>query len=254
MKAYAKANIFLKLIGFDKRSYHLLKSRFILIEDLFDELLIINQKTQEGFELISDFVCENNIIKKAYNLLCDYGYKNELEEFFKNQSLKLIKNIPTCAGLGGGSSDAASFLLMMNEKLNLKIPKEKLINLSLQLGSDIAFFLSGCKSANVSGCGEIIEEFHDDIPNLKFTFPEIHCHTKEVYGQFDKTSFNFSKNFKEANNYEKLSTKELLENFDNLKLNDLFTPCVILYPKMEEYLINGFFLSGSGSSVFKVEK
>ncbi|MBK1973090.1 4-(cytidine 5'-diphospho)-2-C-methyl-D-erythritol kinase [Campylobacter sp. TTU-622] len=254
MKAYAKANIFLKLIGLDKRSYHLLKSRFILIEELFDELLIINQKTQEGFELISDFICENNIIEKAYHSLCNYGYKSELEEFFKNKSLKLIKNIPTCAGLGGGSSDAASFLLMMNEELNLKISKEKLINLSLQLGSDVAFFLSGYKSANVSGCGEIIEEIYDDIPNLEFTFPEIHCHTKEVYKQFDKTSFDFSKNFEEAKNYEKLNTKELLERFNNFKLNDLFTPCVILYPKMKEYLTNNFFLSGSGSSVFKVKK
>ncbi|MGN8587083.1 UNVERIFIED_CONTAM: 4-(cytidine 5'-diphospho)-2-C-methyl-D-erythritol kinase, partial [Campylobacter jejuni] len=95
--------------------------------------------------------CEDNIITKAYHLLCQNGYQNKLEEFFKTKSLKLIKNIPTCAGLGGGSSDCASFLMLINEELNLKLSTQKLIELSTQLGSDIAFFLSGFESANVSG-------------------------------------------------------------------------------------------------------
>ncbi|MCH5335814.1 MAG: 4-(cytidine 5'-diphospho)-2-C-methyl-D-erythritol kinase [Campylobacter sp.] len=253
MKARAKANIFLKLIGFDKRSYHLLKSRFILLEEPYDELILQNEKSKEGFELVSNFECKNNIIEKAYHLLCKEGYENELKEFFKDKSLKLIKNIPVCAGLGGGSSDAACFLMLMNKELNLKLCKEKLSTLSLSLGSDIAFFLSGFKSANVEGCGEIIEEFEDEIPKLQWEFPKIACETSAVYQQFDKSVFDFEQNKKEGKIFEKLKTKELLE-YKNTKLNDLFTPCVALYPKMQIFLEKNFFLSGSGSSVFKACK
>lgn len=54
-------------------------------------------------------------------------------------------------------------------------------------------FLSGFHSANVSSCGEIIEEFEDDIPNLKWTFPQISCQTKAVYDEFDRGIFDFQK-------------------------------------------------------------
>ncbi|WP_276882964.1 4-(cytidine 5'-diphospho)-2-C-methyl-D-erythritol kinase [Campylobacter cuniculorum] len=253
MKARAKANIFLKLIGRDKRSYHLIKSRFILLNEPYDELILQDEKFKEGFELISDFECENNIIKKAYDLLCNQGYENELKEFFKNKSLRLVKNIPVCAGLGGGSSDAACFLMMMNEELNLRISKEKLVQLSMKLGSDIAFFLSGFKSANVGGCGEMIQEFEDEIPKLEWNFPQIACQTSAVYQKFDESVFDFKQNEKNAKLFEKLKTTQLLE-YENLQLNDLFTSCVALYPKMQKFLEANFFLSGSGSSVFKVCK
>ncbi|HEB9272904.1 4-(cytidine 5'-diphospho)-2-C-methyl-D-erythritol kinase [Campylobacter sp. BCW_6875] len=255
MKAYAKANIFLKLTGFDSRKYHLLESRFILLKDVFDELELVDKESdsKKEFEIMSNFKCENNIIQKAY-LLLSRRYNNELKELFSKKSLKLTKNIPVCAGLGGGSSDCASFLLLMNETLNLKLNLQELINLSMQLGSDIAFFLSGFHSANVSGCGEIIEEFEDDIPNLKWTFPQISCQTKAVYDEFDREIFDFQKNNNQAQIYKKLSTKELLQNFKNKELNDLFTPCATLYPKMKSYLQEDFFLSGSGSSVFKVDR
>lgn len=141
MKAYAKANIFLKLTGFDSRKYHLLESRFILLKDVFDELELVDKESdsKKEFEIISNFKCENNIIQKAY-LLLSRRYNNKLKELFSKKSLKLTKNIPVCAGLGGGSSDCASFLLLMNETLNLKLNLQELINLSMQLGSDIAFF------------------------------------------------------------------------------------------------------------------
>ena len=249
MKAYAKANIFLKLVGFDKRRYHLLESRFILLKNLFDEIHIVEKSSNspKGFEIISNFNCEDNIITKAYHLLCQNGYQNKLEEFFKTKSLKLIKNIPTCAGLGGGSSDCASFLMLINEELNLKLSTQKLIELSTQLGSDIAFFLSGFESANVSGCGEIIEEFNDTIEQIKSSVQLMQYFDKPIH-------INFEKNILEAKIYKDLNTKELLETFKNTQLNDLFTPCATLYPKMFLFLEQGFFLSGSGSSVFKVHQ
>ena len=86
MKAYAKANIFLKLTGFDSRKYHLLESRFILLKDLFDELELVDKESdsKKEFEIISNFKCENNIIQKAY-LLLSKRYNNELKELFSKK-------------------------------------------------------------------------------------------------------------------------------------------------------------------------
>lgn len=214
---------------------------------------MVNEKQSDGFEILSDFKCEDNIIAKAFKLLCQKGYQKELEELFSQKSLKLIKNIPTCAGLGGGSSNCATFLKMINETLNLKLSKENLIQMSVALGSDIAFFLSDFKSANVGGCGEIVQEFEDDLVELEWTFPDIACQTQAVYKEFDLSSFDLNQNLKQAQIYEKLSTKELL-SYKNTALNDLFIPCVSLYPKMSFFLTQNYFLSGSGSSVFKVKQ
>ncbi|WP_297193153.1 4-(cytidine 5'-diphospho)-2-C-methyl-D-erythritol kinase [uncultured Campylobacter sp.] len=250
MKAKAKINAFLKILGLDDRKYHFISSRFILVDELYDELIFTKDKQNDGFEIISNFHCDDNIIEKAFNLLCNSGFKNELDEFFKIHSLKLIKNIPTCAGLGGGSSDAACFLKMMNEALNLKLSKNDLIKLSIKLGSDVAFFLSDFKSANVSGFGEIISEFDDDEFKFKLVFPDVKCETPLVYKEFDSLK-DFVLDEKKIKLFEALKTRELF-SFKNTVLNDLFTPCVSLYPKMSYFMNNGYFLSGSGSSVFEV--
>lgn len=308
MKAFAKANVFLKIVGLNKNGYHLLSSRFVLVREIYDELFFVRDKHCEGFEIISEFSCEGNIINKAYQILCENGFENEMREFFKTHALKLIKNIPVGGGLGGGSSDGAAFLRLVNKELNLKISQENLMKMGANLGCDVPFFLSGFEAANVSGVGEILAEFEDEIPPLKFKFPQISCDTRAVYGEFDgmnlggnfseksrknlgenlrenaaichsersnakrriqqndlknKTnlahSLAFSKskndaflaNLKLAQIYENQSSAQLLQSEKNTALNDLFVPCVNLYPKMAAFLEQGYFLSGSGSSVFK---
>ena len=250
MKAKAKINAFLKILGTDERGYHFLSSRFILLDELFDEVSLTKDKENEGFEIISNFSCDDNIIKKAFDLLCKLGFENELKEFFKLYSLKLFKNIPLCAGLGGGSSDCATFLRLMNEELNLKLSTEKLISLSTSLGADVAFFLSGFKSANVSGFGEVIKEFDDEDFDFKLHLPDIRCETALVYKEADNLKIKEAKK-KDIKLLESLKTRDLF-SFENKFLNDLFTPCVSLYPKMSYFMDNGYFLSGSGSSVFEV--
>lgn len=252
MKAYAKANIFLKIIGFDERNYHLLQSRFVLLDDFFDELSFVKEKNQDGFEIISNFNQKDNILYKVYDLLAKNGFKNDLENFFKDKSLRLVKNIPIGGGLGGGSSDAVAFLLMLNEELNLKLSHEKLLQICTQLGSDLVFFLSGFKSANVSGCGEIVEYFEDDFVDLAFFFPSFSCNTKEVYKAFDTTNYDLENNQFLAKKIRKMKSREILE-LKNTQLNDLFTPCAKIYPKMQNFIDDNYFLSGSGSSVFKVK-
>lgn len=254
MKAHAKANVFLKLTGFDERNYHILNSRFVLLDEIYDEIELTKDKKREGFEIISEFQCQNNLIAKAHALLCECGFANALNECFKDYAVKLNKRIPLCAGLGGGSTDAACFLTLINESLNLGLSRENLTQIGFKLGSDVPFFLSGFKSANVSGTGEIIAEFTDEIPPLNFTFSQCECLSASVYAEFDKGEFDFSQNAKFAKEFEKKSSKELLNAYENTLLNDLFAPCVRLYPTMSAFLEQGFFLSGSGSAVFKVGK
>ena len=94
MKAHAKANVFLKLTGFDERNYHILSSRFVLLDEIYDEIELTKDKKREGFEIISEFQCQNNLIAKAHALLCECGFANALNECFKDYAVKLKKRIP----------------------------------------------------------------------------------------------------------------------------------------------------------------
>lgn len=252
MKSFIKINSFLKIVG-TRGSYHELVSRFILMENLYDELEFKPKlKPSKGLNIISNVNIQGtNIITKVYEKLASIGYKNELEYFFKDYDLFLFKRVPLGAGLGGGSSNAATFLKMVNEKLKLKLDKKQMIEITKEIGADIAFFISEFKAANVYGVGEIIEEFNDEIPELKIISPDINCNTAQVYQTYRKFFIN-SINKKMAQEMQSLTTYELLDtyNYRNFELNDLLNPCQMIY-KLN--LKENEFLSGSGSSYFKKE-
>lgn len=245
MKAHAKINVFLKITG-TRGEYHEILSRFVIVDELFDELLLI--KKQDERLVVSEF--NDTIIKKAYDAFCVAGYENELKEIFKDKSIRLIKRIPVGAGLGGGSSDAASFMLIVNEFLNLGA--DELSKIALKVGADVPFFLSGYKYANVSGIGEKIEPFDDDMPDFSVISPDIFCSTPEVYRYFRANLLDEIKP-ELAYKMAKLSSAELLASFKNSELNDLRKACLALYPQLNEPKFNELFLSGSGSSLFYVK-
>ncbi len=246
MKSFAKINVFLKIISL-QNGYHSLISRFILIENLFDELEFLPGNF-DGFCLNSNVKLENfGIFKKVLNELENLGYKENLEEFFRKNSLFLNKKIPLCAGLGGGSSNGATFLKMCNEALNLGLSKDKLMQISQKIGSDVSFFTSEEKSANIGGFGEIVESFDDEICEIFLTTPNLKCETSKIYKKFDEIC-NFSDE-NEAKKLTKLSTKEILQNYDPQFLNDLYKPVCDLY---SNFIPRNCFLSGSGSSFFKI--
>jgi len=247
MKSFAKINVFLKVVG-TRGNYHEILSRFVLCEQLFDEIY---------FERSNSFAieCDNkeikeNIIQKAIDELKKAGFSNELDEFFSSHKIIINKQIPIGAGLGGGSSNAATFLLMVNGELNLNIKRENLMQIASKIGADVAFFVSGYKAANVSGIGEIIKEFDDEVPNLNIFTPNVFCSTPMVYQEF-RSNFLQYIDVNAAKKMQNLKSKELLEIYKNEELNDLFAPCFKLYPKMNEF--KDKFLSGSGSSVFSVK-
>ena len=247
MKSFAKINVFLKVVG-TRGNYHEILSRFVLCEQLFDEIY---------FERSNSFAieCDNkeikeNIIQKAIDELKKAGFSDELDEFFSSHKIIINKQIPIGAGLGGGSSNAATFLLMVNDELNLNIKRENLMQIASKIGADVTFFVSGYKAANVSGIGEIIEEFDDEVPNLNIFTPNVFCSTPMVYQEF-RSNFLQYIDVNAAKKMQNLKSKELLEIYKNEELNDLFAPCFKLYPQMNEF--RDKFLSGSGSSVFSVK-
>ena len=247
MKSFAKINVFLKVVG-TRGNYHEILSRFVLCEQLFDEIY---------FEKSNSFAieCDNkeikeNIIQKAIDELKRASFSNELDEFFGSHKIIINKQIPIGAGLGGGSSNAATFLLMVNDELNLNIKRENLMQIASKIGADVAFFVSGYKAANVSGIGEIIEEFDDEVPNLNIFTPNVFCSTPMVYQEF-RSNFLQYIDVNAAKKMQNLKSKELLEIYKNEELNDLFVPCFKLYPQMNEF--RDKFLSGSGSSVFSIK-
>ena len=247
-KSYAKVNIFLKIS--DKREeYHELVSRFVRVHSLFDTISVV-KSSRKAFCIIGNFSCnmETNAVYKAYKLLEKY---DGVEDFFKNYSVEVNKNIPEFAGLGGGSSNAATFLLMTNKYCNLNLSKDELSKIAIKIGADVPFFVYEYDSANVTGIGEIVEKFDEEMLNIDTITPNIKCNTGEIFKVFRENFYKqISKN--EADKLFKMKSIEILNNLNINEANDLYEPAISVYPKLEEYAQNSWFFSGSGSSFFKV--
>ena len=247
-KSYAKVNIFLKIS--DKRDeYHELVSRFVRVHSLFDTISFV-KSSRKAFCIIGNFSCnmETNAVYKAYKLLEKY---DGVEDFFKNYSVEVNKNIPEFAGLGGGSSNAATFLLMTNKYCNLNLSKDELSKIAIKIGADVPFFVYEYNSANVTGIGEIVEKFDEEMLNIDTITPNIKCNTGEIFKVFRENFYKqISKN--EADKLFKMKSIEILNNLNINEANDLYEPAISVYPKLEEYAQNSWFFSGSGSSFFKV--
>lgn len=247
-KSYAKVNIFLKIS--DKREgYHELVSRFVRVHSLYDTISFV-KSSRKAFCIIGNFSCkmETNTVYKTYKLLEKY---DGVKEFFENYSIKIEKNIPEFAGLGGGSSNAATFLIMTNKICKLNLSKDELCKIAVNIGADVPFFVYEYDSANVRGIGEIVEKFDEEILNIDTITPDIKCNTGEIFKVFRE---NFYKQIskEEANRLLKMKSIEILNNLSIKEANDLYEPAISVYPKLEEYAQNGWYFSGSGSSFFKV--
>ncbi|MBU0925049.1 4-(cytidine 5'-diphospho)-2-C-methyl-D-erythritol kinase [bacterium] len=247
-KSYAKVNIFLKIA--DKReNYHELVSRFVRVHNLYDTVSYI-QSSRKAFDIIGDFGCklESNTVYKAYKLIEHF---DGVEEFFKNYSVKIDKNIPEFAGLGGGSSNAATFLIMSNKHCNLNLSKDELCKIAVQIGADVPFFVYEYDSANVTGIGEVVEKFDEELLNIDTITPSIKCNTGEIFKIFrEKFYKQISK--EEANRLLNMKSIDILNEFDIKKANDLYEPSLSLYPQLSDYAKENCYFSGSGSSFFKV--
>lgn len=253
MKHYtapAKVNIFLKVTG-RRGDYHEILSRFMVVEQLHD-LLYFFPKEQEGFVIDGDFACatEQNTIYKAYTALLEATGSAELERLMQTHGIGVNKHIPAFAGLGGGSSDAATYLKMCNEVLHLGLDVSELAAIGAKVGADVPFFVYGYSSANVSGIGEIVEPFDETPLHLETRTPPIEISTPAVYRRF-RESFYRELSAGDYDYYAATDSKTLLSELSADNANDLFEPALSLYPELKEHFRHGWFFSGSGSSFFK---
>ncbi len=245
MKAVAKINIFLKIVG-RRGNYHELVSRFVRYEELYDEIFLEEAEGGECEIVGMDIEQKNNTIYKAYEALQKVA--PQIKDFMQNRRVRVIKRIPEGAGLGGGSSDAATFLQLLNQEAELNLDIQTLAKIALEVGADVPFFIYGYKAANVEGIGEVIEPFEDDIPALEFKLMNLHCNTAKVYGNFRKHAHLSDK--AEAQKLKNMSSKEILANLSPLQANDLYQSAAMLCPELRPFAKN-WYLSGSGSTLFR---
>jgi len=254
IKAHAKINIFLKITGY-KEGYHTLLSRFIRVEDLYDTIEFIPCECQTfTIEGCDDVPLESNTIYKAYKALNDHTANPAILDFFSKHKVVVTKRIPSQAGLGGGSSDAAAFMRLVNEICDLQIATDKLAKLGSTIGADIPFFIYNYPTANVSGFGEIVKPFKEAPLEIELFTPNIGCDTAEVYKTFNKYLLQYISRASFFG-WENLDSRTLLNLIpDPIALNDLYPAALVAYPKLEELDRKGWFFSGSGSTFFKLKQ
>lgn len=240
-KAPAKINLFLKVLGKRSDGFHEL---FMLMDKipLYDYLSFEKRKGSEiVLKVEGNDISGDNLILKATRLYQEYfqvsgGYHIHLE-----------KNIPIGAGLGGGSSDAATTLLALRDFHGLGTLRE-LDDIAKELGSDVPFFLrQGACLAR--GRGIELEQVRGfELENVLLVKPKEGLSTATVYRELREEDYRDSSIEKCLELYRKKDVHFIKES-----INDLEKPAFRLMPELneiKEILGPGSLMSGSGSTVF----
>ncbi|BDC92988.1 4-(cytidine 5'-diphospho)-2-C-methyl-D-erythritol kinase [Treponema bryantii] len=184
--AYAKINFGLRVLPGRADGFHGIESIFQTV-DLFDELTLTVTAEEGCFVHCSDMeLPENNTLTKAYNAFCKV-----VDCEVPGVKVELKKGIPSGGGLGGGSSDAAALVRMLEKLCNVRLSDSDLDNIAAETGSDVFFFMhcdeQGRGCALVSGRGEVVKKIHgrEDL-FLVLIFPKVSSSTKEAYALVDE--------------------------------------------------------------------
>lgn len=173
--APAKLNLFLHVLGRRPDGYHLLQSAFMLI-DWCDTLHFEKRPNgQISREDLGPALPADDLIIRAARILQQHTGCTE------GVHVSVEKRIPAQAGLGGGSSDAASCLLALNRLWNLGLSRQDLARLGLALGADVPFFVGG-RNAWVEGIGESLTPLN--LPEARFVVikPPAGLETAKIFG------------------------------------------------------------------------
>lgn len=253
IKAYAKINLLLHVLGKRPDGYHNLAS--VMQEVGLFDLLIIN-KAPQGITLTCSErtlpVGEDNLVYRA--ALAMQAEADRVKKPDSGLKIHIQKNIPVGAGLGGGSSDAAATLKALNKLWRLQLADTRLAQIGAKLGSDVPFFIKG-GTALAKGRGELLTPW-PDVPSYRLILvkPVLSISTVWAYKNLKISLTKRLKNTKII--HYSLKTKQ----FNQLKQylqNDLESVCITKYPLILEIkhrlLAAGAtiaLMSGSGSAVF----
>jgi 4-diphosphocytidyl-2-C-methyl-D-erythritol kinase len=203
IRAHAKLNLFLRVLARESDGFHGLETLFCLV-DLADEVVV---ERREGSEVTIEVVgadigppAENFAVRGAAAVL------GATRERF-GVHLTLSKRIPTRAGLGGGSSDAAAALVAVNHLAGDPIPRHELLQLAAKLGSDVPFFLGGSPLALAWAHGERMLRLPPlpPAPVLVLT-PPVPVSTPDAYGWLDEARQSLGRRGAVALDLDALST------------------------------------------------
>lgn len=252
LNSYAKINLTLEILGKREDGFHEISSVFQTIS-LHDILHF-----QEDSELVVETNLENlntqdNLVYRAGKLLKDFMNVKFGAKIFVD------KNIPVAAGLGGGSSNAATTLIGLNKLWNLNLNLEQLACLGSQLGSDVSFFLYG-GTAHVSGKGEIVSKL-PPLNQMKviLIFPNNCLSTVKKNKTALAYSFLNEKNYTNGQNTDNLL--ESIYKTNRIDCSKFFNSFQDIYPKVFNDYLNPFnllnqqgvmkcYVSGSGPALF----
>lgn len=251
--SYPKVNLFLKIVG-TRENYHEINSRFCLVKNIFDTITFVEKQKNDTSFLEGVFSCEveKNSIYKACKLLQKQADSKKLDDFLLTHKIIVEKQIPEFAGLGGGSSNAATILTALNNIASLGFNKSELAYLGSKIGADVPFFIYGYDNANVSGIGEKVDFFDDEPLKVNLiTRSDIKCSTVDVYNTF-RNDFLDTIDVKLANTLSMQKNRQISLSYKNTSLNDLLNPALKLYPSLQKEADLGYLFSGSGSTFFKV--
>jgi 4-diphosphocytidyl-2-C-methyl-D-erythritol kinase len=244
--APAKLNLTLEIVAKRPDGYHAIESLMAPV-DLADELEFRNADelslTCDDPAIPTD---GRNLVHKAAEAL------RRTTRSRHGAAIHLAKRIPHEAGLGGGSSDAATTLLALNRQWNLNLPPADLASVAAEIGSDVAFFLAR-SAAWCTGRGEIVEaELSGAALDVVIVKPLIGLSTKEIYGRVSVP----------AHPVDGTPAREALRAGDKEALgralfNRLQAPAFAVAPAVESLYRElaalgplGCQLSGSGSALF----
>ncbi len=243
----AKINIGLHIISKRKDGFHNIETIFYPVE-CHDILEFIKSKSKNTIVSFSGIEMEGNpkenIVYKAWEIMHQqYG--------IPYLDIHLHKNIPIGAGLGGGSSDAAKLVTMINEEFALGLQDLEMEKLVSEIGSDCAFFVTN-KPAFAHERGNALEQIHLELDNytIELFNPRIHISTQEAYSGILPSLPAIS--LKEA-------IKEDISCWKDLIFNDFEKNIFERHPEIEsaknEMYNNGAVyasMSGSGSTVYGI--
>lgn len=171
----AKLNLFLHITGKRPDGYHSLQTVFQLI-DLHDTLSFTPQADEHCHitSNIADIPLKDNLCYRAWALMRPHCAGNP------GMHIHMEKRIPMGSGMGGGSSNAATTLLVLNQLWDTRLSQEQLMAYALQLGADVPVFVQG-QNAFAEGVGEQLTPI--ELPRRWFVlaFPQVHAHTGSLF-------------------------------------------------------------------------
>lgn len=264
LKAYAKINLFLEVVSRRPDGYHELVTIFQTI-NLCDEIGLSPHENKITLTCSDPSlpIDSKNLAYRAAELL------QKESQTKSGVSIHLQKNIPSGAGLGGGSSDAATVLVGCNELWKLNYTPEQLEKLGAQLGMDVPFFIQPVRDAVSNGFqggtalgtdrGETIKErFKSPTLSLVLVYPNLSVSTKKVYETLDAKP---TTNIHTADNMIQAIHSGNPELIANQLYNRLEEVTFSLHPEIESLKKNllslgclNAMMSGSGSAVFGICK